>query len=77
MFIKDINGYLLNLNRVTRINIEMDDESVNCRVIENYQNENKEKRKITLYRDKELQLCQEYMNELARKIAINKEIWEV
>lgn len=74
MFLRDSNGFLINTDRIIKINIEMNE--VFCAVKAHYLNEYNSPNKVTLYKDTELQYCQEYLSDLSRKIAVNHEIWE-
>lgn len=64
MFIKTSNGYLINTNIIETIYITVDSENNRCSVIAKTNKENN----IALYRDKELQFCQEYIEELEKKL---------
>lgn len=76
MFIRDVNGYLVNANRIVRIFVQFYSESNTCAVVAFYINARNDEDKCTLYRDKELQYCQEYLDDLSRKISVNHNIWE-
>lgn len=75
MFIRDSNGYLININRIIRIFVQFNENY--CAVVAKYINENNEAITSTLYKDVESQYCQEYLNDLSRKISVNHQIWEV
>ena len=71
MFLRDINGFLVNISVIERINIEISETF--CMVVARL----KDDRKITLYKSIELQHAQNYLEELSRKIAVNFEVWEI
>lgn len=71
MFLRDINGFLINISVIERINIEMNEAF--CMVVARL----KDDRKITLYKSAELQLSQKYLKNISRKLAVNYEVWEV
>lgn len=75
MFIRDSNGYLLNINRIIEIKIAYGEPF--CAVKATFNDRDNKPIDRTLYKDKELQYCQEYMNKLIRKLAINVETWEI
>lgn len=65
MFIRASNGQLINLDKVKTIYVSVDKEnicSVKAKQIDNTE--------VTLYKDKEMQYCLEYLNSLADKIAM-------
>ena len=67
MFLRTSNGYLININTIKSIYVTVpaDNEGNFCRVIART-----EDGEVALYRDIESQYCQQYMEELAKKIAI-------
>lgn len=71
MFLRDINGFLINISVIERINIEINETY--CMVVARL----KDDRKITLFKNIELQHAQNYLEGLSRKIAVNFEVWEI
>ena len=70
MFIRNFNGYLINLDKINKINIEIS-ESI-CKVVA-FTDENKEE----IYRSNKIDDCNNYLSNLSRKIAVNHEVWEI
>lgn len=70
MFIKTSNGYLLNLKKVEMIYISAPDEDYKFFSVKaKLENGNE----ISLYRDIEQQYCDQYLEDLGKKIAIKPE----
>ena len=69
MFVRDVNGFILNLRFINKINIEFNETM--CKVVAHIGNGCYQ----VLFKSNELQLCQEYLNELSRKIAVNVDVW--
>ena len=67
MFLRTFNGYLINLNNVSKILIVQ--EEAFCKAIA-YFTEKGETKEITLYKDVEQQYVDKYVDDLANKIAI-------
>lgn len=67
MFLKTFNGYLINLNNISKILI-VNEEPFYKAVA--YFTEKGETKEITLYKDVEQQYVNEYVDDLAKKIAI-------
>lgn len=68
MFLETSNGYLVNTNYINLIYIEPPTNeyklcSVKAKTVDG--------KHISLYKDKELQYCQDYIENLRKKIAIN------
>lgn len=75
MFIRDSNGALLNLNNIVKMNVQLTEEY--SAVVAHYVDENGKGATRTIYKDKELQYCQQALENIARKVAVNYEVWEV
>lgn len=71
MFIKDMNGFLVNVFMINKINIQINEAF--CMVVAHLKDETIQ----TIYKSTELQLAQDYLENLSRKIAVNYEVWEV
>lgn len=67
MFLKTFNGYLINLNNVSKILILHDEPFFKAVA---YFVEKGQTKEITLYKDVEAQYVDEYVDDLANKIAI-------
>lgn len=67
MFIKTSNGYLINESEIKTIYVRF---SSNIDPLSAVVARTKDGNEICLYRDKELQLCQKYLEELYRKIGV-------
>lgn len=71
MFLRDMNGYLINIQMINKINIQMNEAF--CMVVAHLKDETIQ----TIYKTTELQLAQQYLENLSRKLAVNYEVWEV
>ena len=71
MFIRDMNGFLINVIMINKINIQINEAF--CMVVAHLKDETIQ----TIYKSTELQLAQDYLENLSRKIALNYEVWEV
>lgn len=71
MFIRNINGFLLNVSLITKINIQINETF--CMVVAHLRDGTME----TIFKSIQLENAQNYLDDLSRKIALNYEIWEV
>jgi hypothetical protein len=71
MFIRNINGFLLNVSLISKINIQISETF--CMVVAHLRDGTTE----TIYKSIELENAQDYLETLSRKIAVNYEIWEI
>lgn len=71
MFIRNINGFLLNVSLITKINIQINEAF--CMVVAHLRDGTTE----TIFKSIQLENTQNYLDDLSRKIALNYEIWEV
>ena len=65
MFVRTSSGYLVNLDKVKKIYVSVDDENI-CSVKAIHM----DCTETTLYKDKEMQFCLEYLKALENKIAM-------
>lgn len=70
MFVRDSNGRLLNLDKVEFIHISVVEN--NCTVRAVYTNRFGNDSDVALYRSNELQDCQQYLDELDKRIGLGK-----
>lgn len=68
MFVKTHYGSLLNLNNVSTIYITTENNI--SRVMAIYKDSEGNKREISLFRNEESQLCEQYLKLLSKKIAV-------
>ncbi len=71
MFIRNINGFLLNVSLISKINIQINETF--CMVVAHLRDGTTE----TIFKSIQLENAQNYLDDLSRKIALNYEIWEV
>ena len=71
MFIRNINGFLLNVSLINKINIQINEAF--CMVVAHLRDGTTE----TIFKSIQLENAQDYLDDLSRKIALNYEVWEV
>ena len=71
MFIRNINGFLLNVSLINKINIQINEAF--CMVVAHLRDGTTE----TIFKSIQLENAQNYLDDLSRKIAVNYEIWEI
>jgi len=71
MFIRNINGFLLNASLINKINIQINEAF--CMVVAHLRDGTTE----TIFKSIQLENAQNYLDDLSRKIALNYEIWEI
>lgn len=70
MFVRDSNGRLLNLDIVEFIHISQEENKCSVRAV--YKNRFGIDSEVALYRSNELKDCQQYLDELDKRIGLGK-----